>query len=578
MTPRATTLRVIRDISFGDNYNDVVLFNNVEEQTEFFMSQIGYEFEEQSYQRPEAGYFKVSRPYKDMVRYCYLMFRNSSHEDKWWYAFVDEIVYINDNTTGVRFHIDIMQSYMFDYTLGESFVVREHAATDEPGSNIVPENIYFGDYVTSTFDDQLEVDGSKCAFGYNTTLTPEDMCVVIAYNPAIFDVTTLSGVDKYLWKENLYGGTYQGVRFICIPFTPKLGDAYIKEAVQLLDSIMGTIDLASLGGVISAYMMPLIFLPPKGEPSFNNVRYSIAYNPPTGIPGYSGLKNKKLLTYPYTAINVTNMRTEGVDYAYEYFINRKPTFMFEGTLSFSPSCLCYPAGYKGKTFAVEEGVTLDSYPLVNWGQDGFSEWCSNNLFKTALGAGLMAATGGASAFVSGLNDPVGAIKHYSPTMTHKEAVDFAKRAPGVTGLLTDRYAGERAVGTACSVGVRAAIGVISQTASTPPAPTGVNAHELLFGNLFGKKITIRRKHIRPEYARKLDDYFTRYGYATNEVKTPDLRSRPLWNYIQLQNAHLDNINCPMGVAAAIRGVYEKGVTFWRPHAKVGDYENQSNSV
>lgn len=577
MTPRATTLRVIRDISFGDDYNDVILFNNVEEQTEFFMSQIGYAFEEHSYQRPEAGYFKVSRPYKDMARYCYLMFRNSSHEDKWWYAFVDEIVYINDNTTGVRFHIDIMQSYMFDYTLGESFVVREHPSTDNPGDNLVPETINFGEYEYDEAVKQLEVNASKCPFNFSGTLTAEDMCLVVAYNPAIFDLVEKCVSNSYLWKECLYGGVYQGIRFICMPFTPKMDTDAFGQLVEELDTLITNLDLLSFGGIASSYMMPIIFLPDKDNPSWENVKHGVSYDPPTGFPGYTPV-NKKLLTYPYVAINATNKRGEGVDYAYEYFINRKPSFFYEGTLSLTPSCICYPVGYKGKVMAVEEGVTLDSYPLVTWGQDGFTEWVSNHMFQTVAGIGLSAATAGVSAYAGVMADPVGTNMALNPWLDYRTAKQLHRAGYDPSESAMKEYATKQGWEAAKHTAVERASGLIPMAANTPPPVQGVNAHDLLFGNLHGKSIRIRRKRIRTEYAKRIDSYFSRYGYATNEMKVPNLKSRPFWNYIQLANARLDDINCPMGAANAIKAIYERGVTFWRPDATIGDYENQRNSV
>lgn len=577
-TARATTLRLIRGIGFSDDYENVVLFSTVGEQTEYFLSKSGIEFEEHSYQRVESGYVKLTAQYDTVYRYPYMMFKNTSMQDKWWYAFVDSVEYINDKTVGVRYHIDVMQSYMFNYTLGESFVVREHPSTDVPGDNLVPEGIFYGDYEYGSLD-QLEVPAKDCAFSkfFSGNLSADDMCIVIAYNPAILDLTSLAIPDDYMWKENMYGGVYQGLRFICLPYSPKMSASNIKAITTDLDKILGAINMTSFGGFVSAFTMPIIFLPPKDKASWYNTRHSVSFNPVTGFFGYTP-KNKKLLTYPYVAINVTNKRNEGTDYAYEYFINRKPSFYYEGTLSLNPSCICYPLGYKGKPYATEDGVSLDGYPLATWGQDGFTEWVSNHMFQTAIGVGLTAATAGASAYATTAKDLVGATQRAVPGISRADARSIVAASPSTAQRTAKSYARDDAINASMSSLVRNSIGIIPHVADTPPAPTGVNAHDLLFGNVFGKQIRIRSKRILAENARRIDDYFSRYGYATNKMKVPSTNNRRYWNYVQLRDAHLENINCPMEAVNTIVGVLERGVTFWRPSAVIGDYTNQDNSV
>lgn len=577
-TAKATTLRLIRGISFADDYENVVLFNTVAEQTEYFLSMNGLGFEEHSYQRVESGYVKLTAQYDAVYRYSYMMFKNTSMQDKWWYAFIDSVEYVNDNTVGVRYHIDVMQSYMFNYTLGESFVVREHSSTDVPGDNLVPENIYYGEYEYDSAG-RLEVPAEDCPFSdfFGTALTAEDMCIVVAYNPAILDLTSLAIPDDYLWVENLYGGVYQGLRFICLPYSPKMDASYIETMTANLDKLLGAINTTSFGGIVGVFTMPIIFLPPKDGVSWYNTRRGVSFEPPAYFFGYTP-KNKKLLTYPYVAINVTNKRNEGVDYAYEYFINRKPSFNYEGTLSLNPSCICYPVGYKGKTFATEDGVSLDGYPLATWGQDGFTEWVSNHMFQTAIGIGLSAATAGASAYAATAGDLVGATQRALPGVSRADARAIVAASPSTARSTAKSYARDDAINAGMSSLVRNSIGVISHAADTPPAPSGVNAHDLLFGNIYGKQILIRHKRIMAENAKRIDDYFSRYGYATNVMKVPNTKNRPYWNYVKLQDAHLENIDCPMDAVNIVMGVLERGVTFWRPGAVIGDYTNQDNSV
>ena len=44
------------------------------------------------------------------------------------------------------------------------------------------------------------------------------------------------------------------------------------------------------------------------------------------------------------------------------------------------------------------------------------------------------------------------------------------------------------------------------------------------------KVSIKR-----EYAKIIDDYFSRQGYKVNTIKTPNFTGRPYWNFIQIGN-------------------------------------------
>lgn len=570
---RATTLRLIKSIGFTDSYDDVILFNSTSQQYSYFASLPSKSYAEYSYQRPEAGYVKVSTPYDEIYDYAYLMFKNTSHQNKWWYAFIDSVEYINEKTTGVRFHIDVMQSYMFNYSLGESFVVREHSATDKPGDNIIPEHLFYGEYEFNEHIQQVTVKPQDTPFGdyLLSSIGASDMCLVVAYNPAIIDLIADGG---FKWKEAMYGGVYQGIRFVCYPLCQQMGD--VSDIIGTLDTFFGTSDILS-SGIVNIFLMPIMFIPENKANTWFNKTHSVSYDPPTKFGDFSP-KNKKLLTYPYVAINASNMRNPGVDYAYEYFTNRRAVFDYQGTFSANPSSICYPVGYKGKDYAVEDGVAMESYPVLPWGQSGFSEWCSNNLFQTAMSIGAAAATSGASAYASAMQNPVGAIQATNPGMTRKDAMAIARSAPDTTKAVTKSYANSRAASASTNSAIRAAVGEIPTAANFPGSVANVNAHDLLFGHWSGAQIFIRRKSISEHYARVIDDYFTRYGYATNEMKTPNLKSRPYFNHIQLKNPHFNNITCPMDVISDITSVYEKGVTFWRASATIGDYTNQDNSL
>lgn len=53
------------------------------------------------------------------------MYQNENYSDKWFYAFIDGMKYINDSMTEISISTDVWQTWQFDLEFMESFVERE---------------------------------------------------------------------------------------------------------------------------------------------------------------------------------------------------------------------------------------------------------------------------------------------------------------------------------------------------------------------------------------------------------------------------------------------------------------------
>ena len=81
------------------------------------------------------------------------------------------------------------------------------------------------------------------------------------------------------------------------------------------------------------------------------------------------------------------------------------------------------------------------------------------------------------------------------------------------------------------------------------------------------------KEVKSEYRRKLDDYFHMFGYKVNEVKTPELKTRQHFNYIQTTACNITGEFNNEDIRE-IKNVFDNGVTLWHVN-DVGNY-NLSN--
>ena len=79
-----------------------------------------------------------------------------------------------------------------------------------------------------------------------------------------------------------------------------------------------------------------------------------------------------------------------------------------------------------------------------------------------------------------------------------------------------------------------------------------------------------RVSVTSEYAKIIDDYFTRYGYSTKRLKVPNRNSRPHWNYVKTVGCTVTG-SIPSDDIRLICSIYDTGITFWKNGSEIGNY-------
>ena len=156
-----TTVRLLTGVPLDNTYAHTLYFANKSSQTSYFESKTkaGCLLSNLSYQRYTKGSLRIQKLADDIYDCNYMMFQNTAYGNKWFYAFINNIEYVSNTVCEITYEIDVIQTWFFDVTLLQSFVEREHSATDVAGDNIVPEPVPLGeDYMgiprpTYLFDD-----------------------------------------------------------------------------------------------------------------------------------------------------------------------------------------------------------------------------------------------------------------------------------------------------------------------------------------------------------------------------------------------------------------------------------------
>lgn len=512
----STNIRILKDVPLDNTYEHTLYFESVTAQSEYFTSKAKFVLTNQTYQRVNRGYARVQKTADELYDCNYMMFQNSGFGNKWFYAFITGVEYINNVTTEIQFEIDDMQTWYFDHRFEMSFVEREHSVTDEIGDNIIPEGLDLGEYVFN---------GSYADL--TNTLLEELIIVVLISdeqeepNAALFD--------------GVYGGCHM---FVYRTDTLDAVKNKINEYAQKPEAIVGM------------YMAPRVafddVIGDMGEENTGNtegavitITTPVAANKNMSIDGYVP-KNKKLLTYPYNYFHVDAGGEQSTAFRYEFFDNLKPEFKIDTCLTMPVECTLRPIHYKGSVDRLStEAITLKNYPMCSWSTDAFRAWLAQNSLP------ILGTTG---AIVAGAT----------------AATTFGASIPLLAGL-----SGANAVAGLLGNGYKASIQADITKGNLSHGNSNIASHT---HNFYSGRVSISK-----QYGKMIDDYFTMYGYATNMCKIPNYSARPHWNYLKTRNVNLTG-SVPANAMKHLCQIYDNGITFWKNPSEVGDYNLDNSPV
>lgn len=474
----------------------------------------------------------------------YLMFQNTAYGNKWFYAFINEVNYINDVTCEIVYQLDVMQTWYFQYRPQACFVEREHTETDEPGNNIVTENLPTGEYQYTVVDFPDIFDTS-----------PENMVICLATSEY---PSTLG--DRV--QPQMITGVYSGVCYFWFPVS-KVGTgedttaSNIGDINKFIDDI--TESMAS-EAIVSMQMLPVglfpyeIPIPPwSGQPiEYRDIflEYPKQYS---GLGSYTP-RNKKLYTYPYNMIFAVDGNGNGYEYAYEFFTGTEARFQVKTFISAASEIELIPIDYKGISRNYVEKVTFSNFPFCSYNIDSYKAWLAQNRYSNAekgidFGLGI----------VNSAVDTIGSFFSGGPG---------AAVASGIKGV------------TNIASGISHSLFANAQGQALPAKAHGQSTNGLTIQDGF-LGWAFYNCHVHPQFAKQIDDYFDRFGYACKENKVPGVSNRnmprPHWAYIKTIGCTITG-SMPADDMKEIINIYNAGITFWANGAEVGNYSLDNRPV
>ena len=83
--------------------------------------------------------------------------------------------------------------------------------------------------------------------------------------------------------------------------------------------------------------------------------------------------------------------------------------------------------------------------------------------------------------------------------------------------------------------------------------------------------------IKAEYARRVDDFLSVFGYKTMLKKVPNITGRQNWNYVKTVGCNIIG-DVPQSDMQEIKGMFDRGTTIWHNASTFMDYSQTNNII
>ena len=475
-------------------------WSSLSDQTAYMLSKVQNSYTEFTYIR-ETQALVVPANYDTIYTCNYLMYKNTGFNNKYFYAFITKMEYVSENSTRIYFEIDSLQTWYFQINYNNVFIEREHVSDDTIGLHTIPEGLEMGEYITSNPQSSSHVTNLCLCMGLSTGNNGANM-----------------------------NGQYTGLNYV---FFRNIANT--QYAFGALNEYKNTI-LNNDEAIVCIFPVPINMINdyinwnlPIGSTGLtygllNNSNIDNAFN--LGTFGGTWLNklgtytpvNNKLLCYPYRYLMLTNNNGANNIYKFEDFSNN-PSISFNIYGSLVPSCsfICVPNNYKGVTQNYSESLIGAKLPLACWTSDLYTNWATQN----------------------GIN---------------KELANISGETEAQIANLTSAFG-------AGNLPIFGAMKEIYSHSQIPNAIRGnTNGGDINF-TLGNCNYLLYTMFIKPEYARCIDNYFTKFGYKVNRVKTPNIGSRRNFNYITTIDCNFTG-DIPQEDLEKIKELFNNGITFW----------------
>ncbi|UWF80388.1 MAG: major tail protein [Bacteriophage sp.] len=538
---------LVKNIHIDRQYTNVLSYSEAQ-MLELCQANLVAQADNYSFLRP-TGSIMAGFTYAQCLQANYIAFQNPDYSNKWFFAWIDDVIYKGDKNTEITFTVDAWSTWFDKWQKKTCFINRQHTNDDTIGLHTIPENLDVGEVVQESITEDLAYGNN---FGYwiavasnwkikdgssGTELLESDKGTqyagITVYDNTVFGtqlfffhITSLSSFTDLvlLLLRTNYDGHIEDVQNIFILPNVAIEQSKLQSHTAKVISDENTFNF---------YTMSYDMSPEKFNTEIDKITSFSDYKP----------KNNKCFVYPYNYLFVSNNQGSNNIYKYEDFNTKKCIFENQFSIAIGGSGRIVPKNYKGMATNDDEALTLGKYPTCAWSSDAFTNWLTQNSVNMAVSLGLTAGAVATTIATGGATAPI-----------------LAGTVMSVAGNIGNT------------------IGQFYQASLLPNINGGQANGDVIWTcnrNLF----SFRQMRVKTEYLKIIDDYFTRFGYAVKSLAMPNITGRAYWNYVEIgASEEIGYGEVPAKYMDTINNACRRGVTIWHNHANIGNYSLNNRIV
>lgn len=493
-----------------------------------------------------TGTIMAGFTYAQCLQANYIAFQNPDYSNKWFFAWIDDVIYKGDKNTEITFTVDAWSTWFDKWNKKVCFINRQHVNDDTIGLHTIPENLDVGEVIE---EQETEDESYGNEYGYYVGVLSNWEIKDGSNGEELLPINKgrqnagISVYDNTVFGEKLYLFNITSLSSftdLALFILRTNSDEHIEDVKNMFiipNLAINVSQLVQHNAIVveqnfNWYTLNYDITPTKFNTNINKRHNFSDFNP----------KNNKCFVYPYNYLFVSNNNGSNNIYKYEDFTSENCVFENQFSIAIGGSGRLVPKNYKNMNTNDDEALPTGKYPTCAWSSDAFTNWLTQNgvnlvasITLTAGGVATAIATGGAT-------------------------------LPIVAGAITS------VAGT-----VAGTIGQFNQASLSPNIAGGQATGDVIWA-CNRNKFTFREMRAKTEYLKIIDDYFTRFGYAIKSLELPNITGRRYWNYVEIgASEEIGYGEVPSKYMDMINNACRRGVTIWHNHANVGNY-SLDNSI
>ena len=487
---------------------------------------------------------RIPENYFTIMQVNYMAFRENTNT-RWFFARVEKLEYISDSVTEVKFTIDYWQTYYSEISLLPCFVEREITATDVIGEHTLDEGLDVGRVECLATETISELQNTTFYIGAFCGYDPDSDTIyqrryianrqIFAYGLVLFKIQIAEDFDNFFEYVKLLNESTNG------PTIEDLHDVFIVPAGMIDDETL--VKHGFNDAQMNDYEYDTGGIKPMLVEEINK-EVTKLYS----VTGKYQPSNNKCYCYPYNYLLVDNYAGNNKLLKYEQFSTENCKFRIELALSIGISARCVPQQYADLGLNYPNQIPMAKLPTCSWSADSYVNWLTQNALNVQsqiLGLGEKAVST-FSTYAGGLLlEAQGLI----PEDTHQGLQ--------AGGLIQDAMN---------------LIGTFKKAEMLPDTQNGSNLGDVNFSS-FTSGFEFKKMRCTDENLRVIDNYFTKFGYKINRLKTPNITTSR-FNHFYVKTGQGEKAvsgNIPKDGLDILNKQFSNGITIWKSLIGIGNY-------